>query len=147
MVKTNGAAAGPRKIGRTHSTRAKLLFPVRRMWNRLRQDGFALRRSDTAGVTMAAALQTIVHDVLDFACDAADAAKRKQIRPREVRAGIQSNADLRAFMRGVRVCGGGVTPTPLARSEVDPKKVKRARKLAYDRKRAARAAAAEEDDE
>lgn len=112
-----------RVLKRSRSSRAGLAFPVGRVSRFLRKGRFAPRVSAGAPVSLAAALEYLVAEVVELAGNAALGNKRKRITPRHIVLGARKDSELEILFRDVDIPSGGVLP--LVHKQLIKKKTKR----------------------
>ncbi len=95
MVKTNPPKSNlPKSQPQTLSSRADLIFPVRRIGRMLHKIEAAKKISIKSAIMMTGALEYIVAEVLDASVEAATLTKKTRIDPKVIVEGIRSDHEL-----------------------------------------------------
>ena len=104
---------GRGKKGRKSSSRsakAGLQFPVGRIARYLRQGRYAARVGSGAPVYLAAVMEYLAAEILEFAGNAARDNKRSRIIPRHLQLAVRNDEELNKLLGGVTIASGGVLP-------------------------------------
>jgi histone H3/H4 len=110
------------------SVRAGLILPVPRIENMMMEIAVAKRKSATAAVYLAAAVQKLMSEVIQMAAKHAAEGKRRRITPRCISMVINTNDEFKTFYGNV-LLSGGVVPHIPAELLSKPVPKKRARKV------------------
>lgn len=95
------------------SRRAGIVFPVTRIENIMLELSTLERKSGTAAVYMAAAVEYVIAEILELAGNAARDAKKVRITPRHLKLAILNDGELTKLFKGVVMSGG-------VRSNINP---------------------------
>merc|ERR1719209_1190746 len=85
-----------------------LVFPVSRVYNRLKKDRYANRVRVNAAVYLAATLEYLVAEVLELAGNCARYFKKKRVTPRHIQLTLLHDLELKELTKGMIVPEGGV---------------------------------------
>ena len=116
-----GKSKGGKSVSR--SKKAGLQFPVGRVHRYLKQGKYASRIGAGAPVYLAAVMQYLAHEVLEYAGDFARDNKQARINPRHLQLAIRHDQEFNKFLRGVTIAAGGAVP--LIHNALLPKKSKK----------------------
>jgi len=98
----------PKKKPVSKTKKAGLVFPVSRVYNRLKKDRYANRVRVNAAVYLAATLEYLVAEVLELAGNCARYFKKKRVTPRHIQLTLLHDLELKELTKGVIVPEGGV---------------------------------------
>ncbi|GBE61265.1 histone h2a [Babesia ovata] len=107
-VSTQGRKSASKRMSR--ASKAGLIFSVGRISRQLKRGRYAGRIGTGAPVYLAAVLEYLCAEILELAGNAARDRKRSRITPREILLAIRGDEELSAFLGGVTLSQGGVTP-------------------------------------
>ena len=97
-----------KRIQRSMSTKAGLVFPAFKILKMLKKGNYADKVQKGAGVYCAAAIEYLVAEVLELAGNAASDNKKKRIIPRHITLGIRNDDELNKLLSSVTISQGGV---------------------------------------
>lgn len=100
--------AGSRKKRVTKTVKAGLTFPVGRIARYLKKGRYAKRVGGGAAVYLAAVLEYLTAEVLEFAGKAARRFKKTRIIPRHIMLAVRFDEDLDKLFENVTIASGGV---------------------------------------
>merc|ERR1712071_61575 len=112
QLNMSGRGKGGKVKGKskTRSSRAGLQFPVGRIHRMLRKGNYAERVGAGAPVYLAAVMEYLAAEVLEFAGNAARDNKKTRIIPRHLQLAIRNDEELNKLLSGVTIAQGGVLP-------------------------------------
>ena len=90
------------------SSRAGLVFPVGRIKRFLRDGRFSNRVSPGAPVFLAAVLEYMAAELLEYSGDVAKDNKRTSVTPRHIRSALDQDEEMNTLLRQVTISQGGV---------------------------------------
>ncbi|XP_067833037.1 histone H2A-like, partial [Heptranchias perlo] len=105
--KTSGKARAKVK---SRSSRARLQFPVGRVYRLLRKGNYAERVGAGAPVYLAAVLEYLTAEILELAGNAARDNKKTRIIPRHLQLAVRNDEELNKLLGGVTIAQGGGLP-------------------------------------
>lgn len=121
VTKFQSSVAGTKGAGVSKASRAGLKFPPTRIGHMIRERASGCSRlSETASITMAAALEYLAAEVLELAGNSAYDHKHKLINNRDILLAISNDFELHKLYKNV-VLPGGVVPFYIP-TEKDKKK-------------------------
>ena len=92
------------------SSKAGLIFPVGRTFNRMKKTKMMPRISRKAAIALAASLQYLLEEVLEVAVGVTAQRKQKQIKPSAINVSIKEDAEMSKFVGRLIIRQGGVIP-------------------------------------
>jgi histone H2A len=100
----------PRHYMWTRSQKAGLLLPVSRVLRYLKKGKYAPRVGVGAAVYLAAVMEYVAVEVLEFAGNIAHDNKKSRITPRHLLLAVRSDEEIDKLFDGVTIAAGGVLP-------------------------------------
>merc|ERR1712179_516407 len=116
MGSGRGKGGKVKNKSKSRSSRAGLQFPVGRIHRLLRKGNYAERVGAGAPVYLAAVMEYLAAEVLEFAGNAARDNKKTRIIPRHLQLAIRNDEELNKLLAGVTIAQGGVLPNIQAAS-------------------------------
>lgn len=99
-------------VNKSMSARANTAMPVKKLKRRVAEALPKDRRVTTeAGIALAAVLDYCVSELIDNACQVADAKKNRTITPRHIKLGVPQDDSLAELFKNVTIPQGGTIPT------------------------------------
>merc|ERR1711890_103766 len=103
-----GKGGNNKAKAKTRSSRAGLQFPVGRIHRFLKRGGFGDRIGGGAPVYLAAVMEYLSAEILEFAGNAARDNKKARIVPRHLQLAIRNDEELNKLLGHVTIAQGGV---------------------------------------